>query len=735
MKAISLNDQWSLRELPDSSPAETLPENLPDLPGTAVNLPHVFSREGKPCRGRRVYSRIVAGNAAWAAGYLSFDAVDQCCRIWIDGAEAGHHEGGYSRFRIPVPREVLQKETFRVDLLVDNRLNEHVSPHFGDFTVFGGIPRPVSLLVGEETHFDRSYFGTDGLILRASVDRDGSGLVRLEPHVICGEQASLRIRLLDPAGSEILLKESPCVPSLSLCVPSPRLWRGREDPALYSLRAELVRDGLAVDRVSLSFGFRSLAADGTGLRLNGQPVFLRGVAKHQDRAGSGPAVSPAEISEDFDLIGEIGANAVRLSHYQHPQAAYDECDRRGLLAWAEIPMLKMTEDPALQENALLQLTELALQNIHHPSVFCWGIQNEIAMFRDAPFMHENCRQLHQRIRELDPDRLSASANLYPLKPASKLNRITDIVGYNVYFGWYYGEMRDFGPWLDRFHEAQPDVCLGITEYGVDANLSLHSESPKLKDYSEEYQLLWHETVYPQIEARPWLWGSFIWNMFDFSSDRRNEGGQKGINAKGLVTHDRSTRKDAFYYYKARWSEEPFLHLCAKRFQVRAKECADVKCCTNLPAVRLEVNGDFFGEASVSNGTALFRNVPLRLGENRISVSAGSCSDDCVWTRAAEEDPSYRLPEAEGGPVRNWFLEEDSFRREGYFSIEDTANDLLEDPAARKVLEAYVPALVRVMTEQNVIPLGLAMKSILTHDPENAPDLKKINSELNQIPNA
>ena len=734
MKTVSLMDKWTFYELPEDAP-EGFPENLPALPGVSVSLPHVFGREGQPFRGRGVYSRLVPGDPSGETGWLSFDAVDQCCRVRIEGAEAGRHEGGYSRFRIPVPRDILRKESFRVDILVDNRLNEHVSPHFGDFTVFGGIPRPVSLLVCGETCFDRGYYGTDGLVLRASLEENGDGAVRLEPRVLGGEKAALRLTLLDHAGREILREEAPCGPSLSLCVPSPVRWQGRENPALYTLRAELLADGQAVDAVSLSFGFRSLASDGNGLRMNGQPVFLRGVAKHQDRAGAGPAVSPEQVAEDFALISEIGASAVRLSHYQHPQAAYDECDRRGLLAWAEIPMLKMTEDPDLQRNAEQQLTELILQNIHHPSVFCWGIQNEIAMFRDAPFMHENCRKLHALIRQLDPDRLSACANLYPLKPASKLNEITDIVGYNLYFGWYYGEMPDFGPWLDKFHAARPGVCLGITEYGVDANLALHAEEPAVKDYSEEYQALWHETVYPQIENRPWLWGSFIWNMFDFSSGRRNEGGQKGINAKGLVTHDRQVRKDAFYYYKSRWSSDPFVHLCARRFRLRAREAVDVKCYTNQPSVRLSVNGEPFGEAPAVNGTVLFRGVPLRMGENRVEASAGGCRDACVWVRAEEPDPSYRLPEAEGGPVRNWFLEEDSFRREGYFSLEDTANDLLEDPAARKVLEKYVPALVRVMTEQSVIPLGLSMKSILTHDPDDSLDLRKINGELNRIPNA
>ena len=735
MEQFLLTDQWHFTWLGNN------PEVLPSVPetdafsGTAVCLPHTFSQNGQPCRGVGLYTRMLRGNPSWGAGYLSFDAVDQCCRIWIDGVEAGSHRGGYSRFRIPVPQETLRKERFRVDVLADNRLNEHVSPHFGDFTVFGGIPRPVSLLVCGETHFDRSYFGTDGLILRAGPDQDGNGLIRAETHIVSGEHASLQVRVLDPQGDEILQENRSCVPSFSLLVPAPRLWQGREDPAMYTLCAELITEGKTVDQVILSFGFRSLAADGSGLRLNGKPVFLRGVAKHQDRAEAGPGASPEQIEEDFRLIDEIGANAVRLSHYQHPQAAYNACDRRGILAWAEIPMLKMTEDPLLQENAVQQLTELILQNIHHPSVFCWGIQNEIAMFRDAPFMHENCRALHALAKALDPGRLSASANLYPLKPVSKLNEITDIVGYNVYFGWYYGEMQDYGPWLDRFHASQPGVSLGITEYGVDANLTLHSEAPAVKDYSEEYQALWHETVYPLISARSWLWGSFIWNMFDFSSDRRNEGGQKGINAKGLVTHDRKTRKDAFYYYKAVWSENPFLHLCAKRFQVRGREKADIKCYTNQPSVRLEVNGVSFGEISACNGAVLFRDIALRMGENRIRAEAGACTDSCVWIRADREDPAYRLPESEGGPVRNWFLEEDSFRREGYFSIEDTANDLLEDPAARKILEKHVPALVRIMTEQNVIPLGLSMKSILTHDPENLPDLKKINSELNRIQNA
>ena len=736
MKKISLNDRWLFRRLPGFT-LENLPEDLLPFPGEEVTLPHTWHREDAPYKGLCVYEKTLARDPSWKKALLSFDGADQSCRVFVNGFPAGAHQGGYSRFRLPLPEEAETDAQWTVRVFLENRVNEQISPNFGDFTVFGGLYRNADLLVMEPSHFDYCYFGTDGIVVRASVDPEGRGIVTVEPHAVCDpERSRIRCSLRNDRGKEIARREGRPDETFSFAVEHPALWNGLESRAFFTVSAELCVDGTPVDRTDVRTGFRRVEVSGQkGFLLNGKPLQLRGAAKHQDRCVKYSAVSEEDVREDFSILREMGANAVRLSHYQHPQPAYNCCDEEGLLCWAEIPMLKMTEDPALQANAVQQLTELILQNIHHPSVFCWGIQNEIAMFRDAPFMHENCRELHALVKTLDPGRLSACANLYPLKAASRLNEITDLVGYNLYFGWYYGEMPDYGPWLDAFHEKRPSLPLGITEYGVDANLSLHSEAPKVKDYSEEYQALWHETVYPQIERRPWLWGSFIWNMFDFSSDRRDEGGQKGINAKGLVTHDRKTRKDAFYYYKARWSSEPFLHLCAKRFLRRAREAVDVKCYTNQPSVRLVVNGNPFGEVSVENGTALFRNVPLSMGENRVAVSAGVCRDECAWIRVSEPDPAYTLPEEQGsGPVRNWFLAEDDCRREGFYSIQDTANDLLENPDTRKILEAYVPGLVRFMTEKSVIPLGLAMKSILSRETDDSLDLKKMNRELNQVPN-
>ena len=735
MRKLSLNENWKFRKLPGFS-LETLPDALPDGSWEAVTLPHTWFSDENPYQGLAVYERTVDRDPDARKAFLSFDGADQRCRVFVNGVFAGSHAGGYARFRLAVPDGVMDAPVWTIRVFLDNSADEDVAPSFGDFTVFGGLYRNADLLLCGDTHFDYSYFGTDGLIVRTRVGGDGRGVISLEPHAVCAA-ADCRIHYVLKDDQDAVVCEAEGAPdeTVSLSVDHPNLWDGADSARFYTVSAVLSADGAEADVTEVRTGFRRVELSGQdGLKLNGRPYQLRGVARHQDRAEVYCAASPDHVREDFALIREMGANAVRLSHYQHPQTAYDCCDDLGLLCWAEIPMLKMTESPALLDNAAQQLTELILQNIHHPAVFCWGIQNEIAMFRDAPFMHENCRRLHELVKSLDPDRFSAAANLYPLKFSSKLNGITDMIGYNVYFGWYYGESADFGPYLDRFHAARPDLPLGISEYGVDANLRLHSESPRVKDYSEEFQSLWHETVYPQIESRPWLWGSFVWNMFDFSSVRRNEGGQKFINAKGLVSHDRRIRKDAFYYYKSRWTADPFVHLCAKRFEKRAQPEISVKCYTNLPVVKLFLNGAPFGEVRTENGTAVFRDVPLSMGPNRVDVTADGMEDHCVWVRVAEPDPDYSLPDQDAGTaVRNWFLQEDDVRREGFFSIQNTAQELLDNPETKNVLEHYIPSLVRVMTEQSVIPLGLSLKSILSRSADESLDVSALNSALNQIP--
>ena len=396
----------------------------------------------------------------------------------------------------------------------------------------------------------------------------------------------------------------------------------------------------------------------------------------------------------------------------------------------------MTREPALIENIRQQLTELVLQNLHHPSICFWGIQNEIGMFRDTPDMYEHLAGMRALINTLDPGRLVTAANMYTVKFKSGLNHGTDMIGYNIYFGWYYGQMQGYDGFLDRYHAANPEMPLGISEYGVDANPALHSADPRVQDYTEEYQSLFHETVYPIFESKPYLWGSFVWNMFDFSSALRKDGGLRNLNGKGLVTYDRKTRKDAFYYYKAKWSAEPFVHLCGKRFAKRTEEAVEVKVYTNQPEATLSVNGGA-GQTlpNNGNGTVRFAAVPLKKGENRICVTAGDCTDEMTLTRQDSPEPSYSLPGSNaGGPVKNWFLASDSLVREGYCSLESTAGDLLENPAAAVLLKEKLPqALYRTLTEQDVIPLGIELKSILSRSGLSTEELKALNDALNQIP--
>ena len=728
MNRISLNAGWQFIKLPRGIPVER--ENLD---WETVSLPHTWYREEDPYHGLVLYRREIGVGTAWKKAFLEFEGADQRCRVFVNGKEIGEHNGAYARFRFPVPEAALKSGELRIEALLDNRVSADVSPNFGDFTIFGGLYRNVNLLVTSEDHFDYCYYGTDGVIARAAVQDDGSGLLALEPHVCTErEDACIVYTLTGPEGELAAESTAPAKESVSLRVPEPKLWNGKKAPELYTLRAELQIDGETADEAEIRVGFRTVSmSPDDGLRLNGEHIKLCGVAKHQDRAGVFSAVSREQIDEDFALIREIGANAIRLSHYQHPQHTYDRCDEDGLLCWAEVPMLKMTENGALYANIEQQLIELVLQNIHHPSIFCWGIQNEIGMFRDAPFMHEECRVLTALAKRLDPNRLVTAANLYNVKPTSQLNAVTDMVGYNLYFGWYYGEMLDYSKYLDNYHALRPEMPLGISEYGVDCNVALHSEDPKVKDYSEEYQALWHETVYPILQSKDYLWGSFIWNMFDFSSDRRNEGGVKFINGKGLVSYDRSLRKDAFFYYKAKWSDEPFVHLCASRFVKRCREKVDVKVYTNQRAVTLFVNGAEQGTLSNNgNGTVLFRDVALEQGENRLKAMSGELADSLIFERVETAEESYRLPEETSGPVRNWFLSDDDTVKEGYYSIMDTAEDVLS--GARSVLVRFVPSLVEVL-DRDVIPMGLSMKSILSRELKNDPDtMLRINDALHQI---
>lgn len=734
MREVKLwNENWKFRKMDwDEADCGAVLQGAED-----ISLPHTWYRDGEYYQGDAVYQKIFRMRPEKDRHvFLLFEGVEKICRVLVNGHLTGSHKGGYSSFAVEIGMYLNPDADNILTVLVNNEKGDTVNPISGDFAVFGGICRSVKMIITEHEHFDIMYYGTKGIILRTEL-KDTAGVLRLQPHICgCGSKKPVvRYQVFDMGGMRMAEKTVCGETETIIPIPSPHLWNGKEDPYLYKVSAQLVVGGEIRDEVTLHTGFRAMELDAqTGFYLNGKHMKLNGVAKHQDTAEVFSAASKENWDTDFRLIMEIGANALRLSHYQHPQEVYDLCDRNGLIVWAEIPMLKMSMDKELLENADQQLRELILQNIHHPSICFWGIQNEIAIFGEDEEMYPEVERLNQAAKRLDDGRITVCANLNTVKSDSRLNRITDAVGYNLYYGWYYGELEDYDISAEEFHRVNPDVPLGLSEYGVDCNLSFHSSNPVRKDYSEEYQMLYHETVYPIIRDKQYIWGSFVWNMFDFTSPVRDEGGIKYRNNKGLVTYDRQIRKDAFYYYKAQWSEEPFVHITGKRFRKRKQYVIDIKVYSNLKEVNLSVNGK---EYSVSSGSGifLFQSVELKDGENRVTASAGNITDRAVFLRTDEDTPEYVFVDPYPGlNVKNWYedeLEKEKLFPQDAYSILDTINDLMKCGQVMSVIDKEYRQVGTYM-RGTIGSFTLEQMCVHAKTLVEADELKTLNNRLIQI---
>lgn len=696
-----------------------------------VDLPHIWNKDKATEAGPRLYEKELTLEKPGEENqyFLSFGGVFGFCRVFLNGKPIAEHKGGYTRFRVDLTESAVDGKN-TVTVFTDNTVMTDLTPLSGDFAKYGGIYRKTELIQVGRTHFDTMYYGSEGVL----VDTQADGTTKVKALVCGGEQARLRFTITDCKGdvvAQVVTEER----ETTLKVDNVTCWNGKKDPCLYTFRAQLLENDRAVDTVSFQIGYRDIrmTAD-KGFFLNGEHVTICGVAKHQDRADRGPAATREDMEEDMALIKEIGANAIRLSHYQHPQYFYDLCDREGMLVWAEIPMLSMPDhNPYVMENAKNQLYELLMQNRHHPSIVFWGVQNEVAIMGETLGMTERVRELNALVKELKPDAITASANEYTVKPKSELNQVTDIQGYNLYYGWYYGEFEELGTFFEEFHKTLPHVPIGISEYGVDSNIALHRAQPKRQDYSEEYQSLFHEHAYPIIRAREWVWGSFVWNMFEFSSPHRGFEPLCGLNRKGMVTFDRRIKKDVFYYYKAWWSEEPFLHLCEKRYARRVEETATIKVYSNQKEISLQVNGEEFGTCT---GSVVFRfeNIPLKEGTNRIIARAGTLADEMVIERVAEPEKSYIYEDPNPGfQVRDWVTggtkSEDLFP-EGKCSVLDEMRELSRIPEAWALLEREIPELISDRVKNSGTSVLRAINRVSSKYEEEF--VKELNRKLNQI---
>ncbi len=575
--------------------------------------------------------------------YLEFQGVNASAHVKLNGQEVMSHDGGYSTFRADVT-DVVQAEN-TLEVAVDNSVNGEIYPQKADFTFYGGIYRDVLLRIVSKEHFELDHFGGEGVKITPTVEgKDGK--VRIECfHKAQGAQVEIAIS--DAKGQTVAEGTGS---DATLAIPSVHLWDGVEDPYMYTATAVLTVDGEAKDKVTVPFGVRTFKVDPKkGFFLNGRPYPLHGVSRHQDRRGIGNALTKEHHREDMEMIREIGANTVRLAHYQHDQYFYDLCDQYGMIVWAEIPYIS-EHMPGGRENTISQMKELIVQNYNHPSIVTWGVSNEITIStKDKKDMLDNHHVLNDLCHKMDPTRPTTLACYAMCGPFNKVAHITDLVSWNLYLGWYVPGLFLNDWWISFFHKVYPNRCLGYSEYGCEGMPNLHSSNPRRGDHTEEYQSIYHEFMLECFKRHPYMWSTHVWNMFDFAADARDQGGEPGMNHKGLVTFDRKTKKDSFYIYKAYWSDEPFVHLCSKRYVDRAEAVTSVKVYTNQKYVALYVNGKL---AEEKDGDKVFEfKIPLE-GEVQIEAVSGDLKDSCTLRRVSAPNPDYTLKKSKG-KSQNW----------------------------------------------------------------------------------
>ena len=624
-----------------------------DTAWTRTTLPHTFnageSGEGDYYRGPGWYRRAfeVAAIRPGRRLFVQFDGAALVADVYLNGANVCHHEGGHAAFRCDLT-DALVRGANLLAVRVDNSASRVVSPLGGDFTVFGGIYRPVSLIETDGLHFDLLDHGGPGVYARAVAIDASAATISVQAKAVNDgtetRRAPVTVMLLDAAGQEVARSSSTLeIPpqgkrsvTLTMRLASPRLWDGVRDPYLYRVVARIGGQG---DEVAVPLGVRSFAFDPEhGFVLNGRPYPMRGVnLMHSARPGKGTAVTDEEIGEDFAIIREMGATGIRLVHFQHSQAAYVEADRLGLPAWTEIGINSEIEDtPAFRANAAQQLRELIAQTYNHPAVVLWGLGNEV--YADDPKVARVLRELHEGAKQADPSRPTVYAHCCQADDHPKA-LVSDVIGFNRYFGWYPDQSgTTIGEWAEGFHTAHPERPFAVSEYGAGASV-LHQEDPPRPVvpasgwHPEQFQTHYHETNWLELKDKPYLWGTFVWVMFDLASAGRHEGDRRGINDKGLVTYDRKVRKDAWYWYQAWWSERPMLHITSRRFTERLDPEATVKVYTNADAATLFVNGEAVDTRRAENRIVAWP-ITLREGANDIQVRAAgggeALADRVTW---------------------------------------------------------------------------------------------------------
>ena len=583
-----------------------------------VDLPHTWNAQdalsGKPDykRGIGNYDKKLFIRSEWKGKrlFLRFEGANCVSNVFINGKQIGEHRGGYGAFIFEITDKVNYGKNNTVLVRVNNGEQLDVMPLVGDFNFYGGIYRDVHLLVTEDICISPLDYASPGVYLFQQHVGEKQAAVLARINLSNGtehpRQATLRLQVKE--GDKVVYQADKKVTvaphtsvqpeEMSFTLLNPRLWNGREDPFMYQTVITLVKDGKEIDKVEQPLGLRYYATDADrGFFLNGKHLPLHGVCRHQEWAEVGNALRPMHHEEDTRLMLEMGVNAIRLAHYPQATYMYDLMDRNGIVTWAEIPFVGpggyadkgFVDQPSFRKNGKEQLKEMIRQHFNHPSICFWGLFNELKENGDNPL--EYIKELNVLAHQEDPTRPTTSAS----NQGGAINFITDNIAWNRYDGWYGATPATLASWLDKTHQAHPEIKIAISEYGAGASIyhqqdSLVQTSPGSWWHPENWQTEYHIQNWKIISERPYVWGSFVWNMFDFGAAHRTEGDRPGINDKGLVTHDRKVKKDAFYFYKANWNPEPMVYIAGRRSVNRVKPVTEVQIFSNCAEVTLKVNG-------------------------------------------------------------------------------------------------------------------------------------------------
>lgn len=628
-----------------------------------VDLPHTWNTQdalvGKQDykRGIGNYTKQLYIRPEWKGKrlFLRFEGANNVSNVFINGKQIGEHRGGYGAFIFEITDKISYGKNNSVLVRVNNGEQLDVMPLVGDFNFYGGLYRDVHLLVTENICISPLDYASPGvyLIQKQVSDKQADVCTRINLSNATGQAQKAVIKLCIKDGENTVYEAEKGVTiapntdmqaeNMEFSLQNPHLWNGTEDPFMYQAIVTLSKDGREIDKVEQPLGLRFYTTDADkGFFLNGKHLPLHGVCRHQERAEVGNALHPMHHEEDTRIMLEMGVNAIRLAHYPQATYMYDLMDKNGIVTWAEIPFVGpggyadkgFVDQLSFKENGKEQLKELIRQHYNHPSICFWGLFNELKEEGDNPV--EYIKELNVLAHQEDPTRPTTSAS----NQGGALNFITDNIAWNRYDGWYGATPATLATWLDATHKDYPEIKIAISEYGAGASIyhqqdSLVQTAPGSWWHPENWQTEYHIRNWEIISERPYVWGSFVWNMFDFGAAHRTEGDRSGINDKGLVTHDRKVKKDAFYFYKANWNKKPMVYIAGHRNVNRVKPVTEVQVFSNCGEITLKVNGKIVGKMQPDKlKICVFKNVQLNPGENKIEVTAKegkkTLTDTCCW---------------------------------------------------------------------------------------------------------